>query len=386
MWIWFRFDPGDAPGVRVRLNALAARGWELAEGQDCACFLARMERTGRGELSYDVEAASPFRTEEELEEQVRLRAAEGWESVATINGMDIYRAAPLRFPEPHSSPAGRGALAQGWAFGWLVLAAAAGVSLWLLLTGGTEWFLSNARLYLRFTGLPAALGALCFLVWQVKLLLGGGNRGTERGMYFRSVLGVLGLVWLFGLCLGLALDWLKWPMVLLVALCWLGAVVGGSGLWRRKSFGKFVQVSALATGIAVLSVAALTLVYPAGERAELLQAGDRGRYQAAVALEDLSGAEGEFLSGRWERTGSLLVTKVSCEEWWLMDGEKIRVASAAYRCPLGTGAWVTASLRTGEGSAFAWQGDTVVWVETTLDVDAAALAVEAESAAGQWER
>lgn len=381
MRIWFRFDPGDAPAVRARLNELAARGWELAEGQDCSCFFARLERTGRGELTYDVEPASPFRTAEELEHQVRLRAAEGWESVATLNGMDIYRAAPLRFPEPHSGKPPRGTLAQCWLFSWIGLLAAALLSLGLLLTGQGAWYLSNALIYLRFTGIPALVGAICWLSRPVALLLGRPmEKGTRQGMYFRSVLGTLGLVWCFGLCVSVALDWLNWLMVLLVAAIWLTAVLCSSGLWRRKSFGQFRQVTALITGIAVLSIAALTLVYPVQKRADLLQSGERSRYSASalVQLEDLTDESGEFLSGSWAQSGSLLVSKTTYEEWWTVNGSRVKVHCERYVCHLGTAAWVRPDL---EGTAFAQNGGTLVSVETTLSADPTLLTGAAEEAA-----
>lgn len=383
MRIWFRFDPGDAPMVRARLNELAAQGWELAEGQDCSCFFAQLERTGRGELTYDVEPASPFHTAEELKHQVRLRAAEGWESVATLNGMNIYRSAPLRFPEPHSEPVPRTTLAQCWLFSWIGLLAAALLSVVLLLIGPEPWYLSNAQIYLRFTGLPTLLGALCWLSRSAALLLGKPlTQGTRQGMYFRSVLKTLGLVWFFGLCVSAALDWLKWPMVLLVALIWLTAVLCSSGLWRRKSFEQFRLVTALVTGIAVLSIAALTLVYPVQQQADLLQSGERSRYSAGtlVQLEDLTGASGEFLSGNWSQTGSLLVSRTSYEEWWTVDGSRVKVHCTRYVCRLGTAAWVRPDL---EGAAFAQSGSTLVSVETTLDLDPALLTGAAEAAASR---
>lgn len=376
MRIWFFFDPGDAPAVRALLNRHAAEGWELAEEQDCACYFARLERTGRGELSYDAAPASPFRPAEELEHQVRLRAAEGWESVATLNGMDFYRAAPLRFPEAHPIRPKPSVLAQRWLPGWLGLGAAVLLSLWLLLTGEGTWYLSNARIFLRFTGIPAALGAAYTLAWQLSLLLGRDPaKGTLRGAYLRGALKLLGGVWFFLLCVAAVLDYVRWPMALLVTLVWAAAALSASGLWRRRSYGLFRQVAALITGIALLSAAALSLVYPVQQEADILESGERSRY-SVVSLEDLTDAEGEFLSGSWETSGSLLVTRAACEEWWLVDGERVKVSGEAYTCRLGTAGLVAGSL----SGAVAVNGETVVRASATLDVPSDVLTQAAEAA------
>lgn len=375
-YIWLRFSPGDYLGLREKLNSLAQEGWELAEERDCACFFARFTRTARTELCYDTEPARLLREAEAVRERVLRREAEGWEPVATLNGVDIYRSIPLRFPKPHEPDRERGKitprriLTERWCLadgGALLLLAAAVAA---VLGGGEAWYLSNLQLYLRGTGAFAVAALLYFAVWQGTVLLGKRPKQPKRwAVYFRSALGALGLVWLgLGLVM-LALDYLSVPVALLVSACGLAALGAASGLWRRKDYRLYRQVAALSVGVVILSAVLLSTAYPAGERDDFLDEFSRLQYRGepVMQLEKL-GLEGEaLLSGSYERHGSLLVTYTGYSEWWTVDGEDVSLATQVYQCRFGTAGRIYARLEAGgEHSVLYRSGNTVVCVDTTL--------------------
>lgn len=375
-YIWIRFSPGDYLGLRDMLNRLAGEGWELAEERDCSCFWALFTPTGRTELSYDTEPARPLQEQEAVKERVLRREAEGWEPVATLNGVDIYRSIPLRFPKPHmpgpedGEDTPRRALTQRWSLmdaGALLLLAAA---LAAILGGGADWYLSNFQLYLRWTGLLAAAGFLYLLLWQGTVLLSKRPKPPKRrGMYFRSILLVLEPAWVLLGLLALALDHLTLPIALLVAGCALAAAVAVSGLWRRKDYRFYRLSAALVLGIAILSAAPLSTAYPAGESNAFLDEFSRLQYreEPVVQLEDL-GLEGEaLLSGSYERRGSLLITYTGYSEWWAADGETVSLFTEVYQCRFGTADWLYDRLAAEGGhSALYRSGGTVVCFDTSL--------------------
>ncbi|MCD8341439.1 MAG: DUF2812 domain-containing protein [Clostridiales bacterium] len=374
-YIWFRFGPEDYLGVREKLNRLAAQGWELAEEQDCHCSFARFTPTARTELTYDVEPVPLLRKDEAVQDAVLEREAEGWEPVATLNGMDIYRSIPLRFPKPREGEAAaqahRTALAQRYGASVAALLAVLAAAVYLYLTGGT-WYLSNLSLFLMGTAAPAAICGLFWLGRRAALLMRRKPRPSAQwSMMAGSVLAALGRVWLLLAAFMLALDQLTVAAACLVALCYLAAAGAVSGLWRRKDFSLYRRAAALVTGVAILSAYLLSLAYPGRVSVSILDEYTRLQYQeeAVVQLEDL-GLEGEeLLSGSYRRSGSFLVTCVDYTEYWMLDGEMVTLSTASYTCRLGTAEWLYERLseEVGAEEVLYRSGNMVVRVSAPID-------------------
>ncbi|MCD7918501.1 MAG: DUF2812 domain-containing protein [Clostridiales bacterium] len=367
-YIWFRYGPEDYLGVREKLNRLADQGWELAEERDCHCCFARFTPTARTELTYDVEPVPLLRKEEAVQDAVLAREAEGWEPVATLNGMDIYRSIPLRFPKPREGEAAaqncRTILAQRYGVSVAALLAVLAAAVYLYRTGGT-WYLSNLSLWLLGTALPVTVGGLFWLGRRTVCLM----RRTPRPVppwsrMAGSVLAALGRVWLLLTAFMLALDQLTAAAACLVALCYLAAAGAVSSLWRRRDFSLYRRVAALVTGIAILSAYLLSLAYPGRVSVSILDEYTRLQYreEAVVQLEDL-GLEGEdLLSGSYQRSGSFLVTCTSYTEYWMLDGEMATLSTTSYVCRLGSAEWVYEQLsaEVGAEEILYRSGNTVV--------------------------
>ena len=104
---WILTALGDAFGLEQRLNQLAASGCELVTEQDGLHLFGTFAPTSRRELRYYVEPAPLFRTREQTLHRVGQLRALGWDSLCTLNGLDVYASAPLRFPEPPQRSASR---------------------------------------------------------------------------------------------------------------------------------------------------------------------------------------------------------------------------------------------------------------------------------------
>lgn len=374
-YIWFRYGPEDYLGVREKLNRLAAQGWELAEEQDCHCAFARFTPTARTELTYDVEPVPLLRKDEAVQDAVLAREAEGWEPVATLNGMDIYRSIPLRFPKVRegeaAAKASRTVLARRYGASVTALLAVLAATVYLYLTGGT-WYLSNLSLWLMGTAIPAAAGGLFWLGRQAARLMRPAPRPPAGwSMTVSSVLAALGRVWLLLTAFMLLLDQLTAAAACLVAVCYLAAAGAVSGLWRRKDFSLYRRVTALVTGVVILSAYLLSLAYPGRVSVSILDEYTRLQYrdEAVVQLEDL-GLEGdELLSGSYQRSGSLLVTCTDYTEYWMVDGEMVTLSTTTYTCRLGTAGWLYGQLseETGGEEILYRSGNTVVRFSSPID-------------------
>jgi hypothetical protein len=390
-YFWFRFSPGDYVGIREKLNELAAQGWMLAEEQDGSCYVARFCPTTRTELYYDTEPSEPLRQQEDVQRRVQARQAAGWENVATLNGVDIYRSLPLRYPKREAVDDGdkrltyKQHLLRRWALSTSLMLVLAVLTVGSLLYSGNEWYLSNLQLFLRLTCIPGGLGVLYTLLWRGKILFAKTPKAASKaGLYLRSVLGVLGTLWLALGGVALALELVAWPSALLVMLCWAVAMISATGLWQRKDSFLHRQAEALITGVAALSLAGLTMVAPAAPTASLFHAAERQDYSGSVVYGEDLGIEGTLLSADWARQGSALVTYTSYSEWWDVDGETITVSTQCYQCRFGTAAWLEEQLtRQTKGGTVYRQGNWVLVVRSSSDLPEALLQ---QAASGAVER
>lgn len=305
---WFFFSSGDAPAVCQRLNRLAEQGWRLDETEDCTAFLVGLRATARKELRYDVVCARAGRTQEELHEEVQRRTAQGWEPVATINGMDIYCSGPCAFPEPEKGSVTRKGLLWGQLPGLLLSIAFLAVLFWTARIKGGNWYLQHTSAFLHFALYPAVLILGLWALW-LGLRCVWPERRSVGLMWLRSVLSVLELLWLWLLLAVSALDWLPdWVAGLLILLV-TGTLVYYQLRWSRRSGGLYRTMVPLIIGVSIVLAAGLRQALPekTGGNVEMLSASDFG----------LTSGEVEFTQRQC--TGSFFVKRITYSETWSED-------------------------------------------------------------------
>ncbi len=315
---WFFFSSGDAPAVCRRLNRLARQGWALDESEDCTAFFVRLRATARKELRYDVVYARAGRTQEELQEEVRRRTDQGWEPVATINGMDIYCSAPCALPEPEKVRVTRKGLLWGQLPGLLLAIAFLAALFWTERVGGGRWYLQHKGVFLHFALYPAML-ALGLLALWLGLRCAWPERDSVGLMWLRSVLSVLGLVWLWFLLGACALDWLPDAAAGIFLLAVTGGLICYQLRWSRRSGELYRPTVLLLLAVSILLAAMLRQTLPDGADAnvQVLSASDFGLSAGEVELTQL------------QRQGSFLAERITYSETWSAD---LYLSEELYRC------------------------------------------------------
>lgn len=312
---WFLFSPADAEAVSRRVNRWAQQGWDLAEETDGRRFFVSLERTNRKELMYHVEPAMPGRTAENLRKHVQEREALGWEPVATLNGMDLYRSKPCCIPQavPRTQQRRAVFVVEGAKlFFWLLLTVLA----FYIRTTQEAWYLSHLGIFWHVAAFPMAFFTVLFLLWfVVKWDVPSANHDVF--LWLRSGLSVVSRfgVWLFLCCL--ALDWM--PLGYAVALMLVGTLLVLCLHSRRHMVVSPTLLQVLVIGVGVVLAGSLHTILP-------------GTYipiQDTLSAEDFQLTTGQLDYQESDQQGSLLVTELNYGESWSDD---VYFSGETYRC------------------------------------------------------
>lgn len=317
-WIFTAF--GDAFGLEQRLNQLADAGLELVSAEDGLLFRGEFVPTSRQELRYFVEPAPILRSEEQLLHRVEELRALGWDSKCTLNGLDIYVSAPLRFPERPMPKISRSA----------GICSLLGVLFSLLLCTllpGPEWYLNNSELFMHLSAfflLP--IGTLWALWRLVRLIVPARRVAPAPLVLLRGTLSALWLLWwwLFAASVVLTLLPPFWALVTLLSglllRLWLGIGTSPEGKPRWTHHTPLSQRLAcvgltllLAIGLHRLGVTAAVQDYAAGAAPW----GDGWAVHTSDVMQD----PGELSSTEYRKSGSLLVRRESYTE--VSEGQRL---------------------------------------------------------------
>lgn len=310
-WIFTAF--GDIFGMEQRLNHLSDAGLELVSAEDGLTFWGDFAHTSRQELRYYVEPAPILRSEEQLLHRVEELRGLGWDSRCTLNGLDVYASAPLRFPErpmPY-----RSRLPD--------LVALLGVLLSLLLCTllpGPEWYLNNSELFLHLSAfLLLPIGTLWALWRLVRLIVPARRAALVPLVLLRGMLSALWLLWWWLLADSVVLTLLPlfWAFITLLAglllRLWLGIGTSPEGKPRWTHHTPLSQrlvcvglTLLLAIGLHRLGVTAAVQDYAAGAAPW----GDGW----ALHTSDVMTNPGVISSTEYRKQGSLLVQRESYTE------------------------------------------------------------------------
>lgn len=319
-WVWFQFSASDAPAVERRMNALAQKGWELDESADCECILTKWKPTSRKDLQYAVLPALTLSEESALRQEVQHQRDLGWEPVATINGLNIYRSIPcfdVAYDESRHVYGGKTASIEFFrSAAWLLGVAA----MFLLFLRIEDWYLSNFRTLLHFTAVPFLLAGGVYLAALCVTIL-DGKRPHPVMMWVKSAIQCLELLWfllLGGCCL---MDSLSLTLAVLVfALC-LGGVVFCQLKYSRSN----PQLERLV--ISVLLCAAIVLALPNGIMSDICPPHQEPLPTLTTKALGLTGETLDYTA--IETTGSVLVKRTSYGEVWSDD---LCLSENVYRC------------------------------------------------------
>lgn len=326
---WIFTAAGDDLGLERRLNSLAEQGLELVSPGDGACYWAEFQTTKRSELRYFAEAAPLFRSDEQLRKSVEQRTAQGWEPIGTINGLDVYRSAPLRFPgevERQQSPAVRLPML------WLLLSIGMCLA-WGLMS--QQWYLTNLGVFLFVTGVPLVPLAALGFVWRlVQLLAPPKTAAPEPLVLLRGVLAAAWRVWGLLLLGSLVMTLVRplWAGLILAlgVLLYLGTLLtrNEEGLiarrrvpFRWKAFCVGLTLL-LSLGVSYLSGSTITHSFAVGPV-------DWGRGWM-VHVSEVANHPGEITSTEYHRRGSVLVQWECVTE----SAENQRLECQLYTCAL----------------------------------------------------
>ena len=311
---WIYTAAGDDLGLEQRLNSLAEQGLELVSPGDSTCYWAEFLPTNRTELRYYVEAAPLFRSDKQLRKIVEQRTAQGWEPLGTINGLDVYQSAPLRFPrEVHRRQPSHAVCLP---------------MLWLLLSMGTclawgalsqQWYLSNLGVFLFATGfLLLPLGAV-WIIWRmVRLFFSAKKAAPVPIVLLRGALAAAWRIWglflVVSLVMTLVLPLWAGMILALGALLYLGALLirdeEGRITRRRVSF----RWKALCVGLTLLlSIGVSRLVGSTIAHSFTVGPSDWGQDWMVHAAE-VTKEPGDITSTEYRRRGSVLVQWESVTE------------------------------------------------------------------------
>lgn len=321
---------GDDLGFNLRLNHLAEQSWEWTPDGDGTCWLARLHPTKRTELRYFVETAPLLRTRDQLRSQVERRTAQGWEPLGTVNGMDVYRSAPCRSPEPPQRTRTAAPCVRS-----LLLALAAALLCLMWPHPGAEWYLSDISALLWLSRFIVAPIGIIWAIWRLfRCFLPAKRSAPVPVVVLRGVLA--GLLWLWLLILSGALVLTLLPLPWAAGLLSLGVLFRlGAALeppddqhparWRPHAEARLTiccleAVLLLAIGLNRLGIANSVHFY--GTNLE--------QAQRFVRVQDLDTDAGEVLSAEYRRGASLLAAKESYTE----TAEGLVVDCVRYRIAL----------------------------------------------------
>lgn len=317
-YAWIYSPSGDELALREYLNCLASEGWELEapNGNGIICYLAKFRRTSRSELRYDVEPRG-FCTEEELQAKVELRAAEGWEPVCTMNGVNIYSSMPCRSPQFSDSWCDNGKSSSVF-LGISILAyllSSAFAVLWNHLH--PVWYLSHLDAYLHLTVIPFAVVSISLAVWSLLRFVHSAEQPAQPKLFTlrRIMLGSL-VLWRWLLICSILFTFLP--------LLWaLGVILGVILLHLLLQFDEL-----LCTGCALLLTIVLVAAMPVQDASNISGLPWRSSGTNILTAEQLNLAEGALIYADMEENGSFLVQCVSYSE----KREGIRIESRVYTC------------------------------------------------------
>ena len=212
-WVFTAY--GDALGLEQHLNQLADSGYELLTEQDGLHFFGDFAPTSRRELRYFVEAAPLFRTRDQTLHRVEQMRSLGWDSLCTLNGLDVYASAPLRFPEQPQRNHTR------WAGVFSLLGVLLSLLLCLLLPG-PSWYLSNLELFLHTSAVLLLPVGSVWALWRLlRMLLPAHRAASGLVVLLRGTLSALWCLWWWMLAMSIILTLLPlhWALgTLLLAL------------------------------------------------------------------------------------------------------------------------------------------------------------------------
>lgn len=306
---WLFYSPTDYTALRRRLNELAEQGLELVKPADGTCYVGRFRPTDRAELRYDVEPRA-FCTQEELQRMVDLRAAQGWEPVCTINGVNIYTSMPCHkadFLEDRRETQRR---LRPLMLHQLLLCL---LPLCFCLPWDLAhnlWYLDYFSLFIHLFG-PIVSGAAVLVLSSMLLRLEG-----PAAVFLQTLF--LTLLRLWWLCLPISI------VLALLPLRWaLGVFLGGIVL-RTLLRGN----AALFSGLILLFALLVHLLLPAQEMSSLNGMSWRNGRSDIVTAELLERSPEQFISAEYQKTGTLLVRESSYSEKWT----DLRIESRLYTC------------------------------------------------------
>ncbi len=329
---------GDDLGLEQRLNRLAQQGWELIPPGDGPCYLARMQRTERTELCYEVETAPLLRSENELKEAVERRQADGWEPVGTINGLDVYQSMPCRFAENQTWEKPSREVRRSGSVISIILAVFAIVLCRCWPLGGTVWYLTDIGAFLRISGAVTVPGAGLWILWRLFRLIHPAKKAAPAGMVLvRGGIAALFRLWLLLTIASLVLTLVPvvWAAGILT-VCILLRILAGlerdgaegplrfqrkiPALWRLSCVGLALLA---AMGLNRLGITNTDHRYSAGSAS--------WRYDLPVIHgEELTEEPGEVLSAEYEKKSSLLVQRSVYSE----TTETLQLECQRYVCRL----------------------------------------------------
>lgn len=350
---WIFTALGDRGGLEQRLNVLAGRGLELQSIGDGLSVLGEFQPTNRSELSYCVETPPLLRTNDQIRHSMEEHAARGWRPVGTINGMDVYCAAPLRFPKRVESPQRR------WPELFSLLGVAMSCCLCLFLPGG-RWYLSNAEIVLHLSAFLFLPVGMIWSAWRLyRFVRLPGEEPLETLVLLRGVVSCLWFLWWIVLAVSVILTLLplRWGLLILLLGLILFLCSGVSveeGKLVRIQRGRLIWCGVCLGGMLLLAIG-LNWLGISSEVREFHSGPTAWEADRFVHLADVMSPSEELLFSEYRRQESLLVRWESCSE----SSEGQHLECQVYTCPvpavcrLLSGQWVTGLAPEGENRS-AW--------------------------------
>lgn len=335
---WFLFSALDAAAVEQRLNAYAKKGWRLDESEDCSCAFVRLKRTERKDLQYCVLPSVPSRSEDELRAEIQRQRELGWEGVATINGLDIYRSVPcyeVTYDKQRHRLSGKALLKPLIPIGL----GACGLIIGQGLLNEPMWYLNHVSALLHYTCFPAVLGAVLWLLCLLRKAI-SSEKGCVPLMWLRSALTLLACVWVWMLVGTWLLDALPLMGALIGFLLATAAVVVCQIQLSRSNRVLCVNViSWILLGCVLVGIVAPKFVPQTGREIPVLSVTQLG-------VEDGDREYTEYAS-----SGSFLVTSAEYGEVW---SGGVCLSEEVYICRTsGLAEQVAADLMKQQGQAYA---------------------------------
>lgn len=334
---WFLFSTLDAAAVEQRLNGLAEKGWELDETEDCRCVFVKRKRTERKDLKYCVLPSVPGRSEDQLRAAIQCQRERGWEGVATINGLDIYRSIPcyeVKYDEQRHQLSGKALLKQLLPIGL----GACGLIVGLRQLYEPLWYLNHVSTLLHYTCLPVVVGAV---LWLIGLIAKGisSEKGCVPLMWLRSALTLLACIWVWTLVGTLLLDAL--PLIYALAIFLLATaivIVCQIHLSRSNRMLCVNVISWVVLGSVLVGIVAPNFVSRTGREIPVL----------SVPQFDMEAGTREYTE--YTSSGSFLVTAAEYGEVW---SDNAYLSEEIYICRTsGLAEQVAADLLEQQGQAY----------------------------------